>query len=349
MVRKIQNGEYLKRYDNMKAAERQAYEDRVGEWLRTGGRRLTEIVNAQEARFRNAVQLGPEWNDADCQAFEEGARLMSALVAVCDTWLPDLLYTMAARRSVRQMAKCLSGVKAGMKKPDAAGGKPAEPPVEQRPKNPGQYTVKPGSFSVSRVPQTTVTEKRQDNPAPVRPKHIDQYVHLLPQKTQERAAKVRGVLRGLDDAREKMRLLSDSPQVKQDELAAWARKVAAIDKEVKDIYTELDAEWEKLVKSGRVTVDDLGNAHVSDAPEGGSEGAAAETELSTEQKRRRRELRKWLSDTRRGNGSTRQTHVGKWNEKFKEYQELEGAAALKDEKILEAARHYGIELVKSEK
>jgi hypothetical protein len=187
---------------------------------------------------------------------------------------------------------------------------------------------------------------------PVRPKHIDQYVHLLPQKTQERASQVKGLLRDLDDAREKARLLmdmGDSP----DKIELWARHVTRLDNAVKSIYRELDSEWDKLVKQGRVWVDDLGNAHVKPLPQplpkgegedGATEAAgAAAQELTSEQKHRRRELRKFLTDTRRGNGDTREEHVNKWKENFKEYLTLEPKEkALADQKIIEAMKHYNI-------
>jgi len=68
-------------------------------------------------------------------------------------------------------------------------------------------------------------------------------------------------------------------------------------------------------------------------------------EMKSEKRARRRELRKWLTDTRRGNSDkTREEHLRKWHENFAEYLTLEGATAYKDEKIIEAAKHYGIDL-----
>jgi hypothetical protein len=176
----------------------------------------------------------------------------------------------------------------------------------------------------------------------VRPKHIDQYVHLLPKKTQEKAATVRGLLRDLDAARENARRLMDANE-QGDKIAQWASAAQKIDKKVKGIYKELDAEWEKLVKEGRVVIDDLGNARVipdTDASD------TVTSELTSGQKARRRELRKWLVDTRRGNGNTRNEYVEKWKNNFKEYLTLEGDKAFKDEKILEAMKHYGIKNTK---
>ena len=102
MVRKINSNEYLKRYDNMSAVERSAYGDRVGEWLRSGALLLGRRVEESGARFQNVTQASIGWNDSECKAFEDGARLLSALVGVRkDTWLPDLLYGKAVRRTVR--------------------------------------------------------------------------------------------------------------------------------------------------------------------------------------------------------------------------------------------------------
>ena len=68
-------------------------------------------------------------------------------------------------------------------------------------------------------------------------------------------------------------------------------------------------------------------------------------ELKSNQRARRRELRKWLVDTRRGNSdNTRKEHIRKWHENFTEYLTIEGDTAYKDAKIIEAAKHYGIEL-----
>ena len=171
----------------------------------------------------------------------------------------------------------------------------------------------------------------------------------MPQKTQERASQVKGLLRDLDDAREKARLLmdmKDSPA----KIELWARHVTRLDNAVKSIYRELDSEWDKLVKQGRVEVDDLGNAYVKPLPQPlpkgeGEDGVTEPAELTSEQKHRRRELRKFLTDTRRGNGDTREEHVAKWKENFKEYLTLEPKEkALADQKIIEAMKHYNISL-----
>lgn len=354
MVRKLQIGEYLRRYDSMTAAERRAFMDRVGQWLRSGGRMLQGRAGDPDARLQNVLTAGASWNDAECQAFEEGARLLSALVGTADTWLPDMLYVKAAKRAIGNMTRTLLGF-------TVKGASAAKPAREQAAKPAGKDAVnkKRDGFKAPRKAEPEKVHDVKAGPAtsvaagakpvtaaeavPVRPKHIDQYVHLLPEKTQKKAARVRDLLRDLDAAREKMRLLMDAEGVKADDRAAWAKKATSLDNQIRAIYNELDAEWEKLVKSGRVTVDDLGNVRVSEVQDAPS-AQEAKPELTSEQKARRRELRKWLGDKRRGNGSTRDAHVEKWKEAYREFLSLEGPSAAEDAKVAEAALHYGIDL-----
>ena len=367
MVQKIQIGEYGKKYWNMTAAERQTYQDRVGQWLRSDGRMLLERADDFDSRLQNVMGVSVSWNDNECAAFEEGARLLSVLVGVSETWLPELLYAKSARRAIRQMVKCLKkGVPAEKerreKEPTPAlpkGGEkptpalPKENPPLPLPKENPPLPLPKGGNERREVAQHTAERVL---PLPVRPKHIDQYVHLLPKKTQERAGQVRELLRDLDVARENARKLMDSGE-QGDKVAQWAKKATSLDDKVRSIYKELDAEWEKLVKSGRVTVDVFGNASV--APDGKPSGTVAtdgapsgtvteqeKPELTTEQKHRRRELRKWLIDTRRGaEGKAREKRIEQWKVNIKEYLMLEPIeAALKDEKLVKAAEHYGVSL-----
>jgi hypothetical protein len=157
---------------------------------------------------------------------------------------------------------------------------------------------------------------------------------------------VRGLLRELDEAREKMRLLMEDVNAKPDARAAWARKATKIDGTLKGIYRELDAEWEKLVKSGRVTVDALGNAFINEELRMKNEESEEKRELTSEQKARRRELRKWLIDLRRGKeGEARDKRIEQWKMNWKEYLTLEPLeSALKDEKVVAAAAHFGVEI-----
>ena len=381
MIRKIQGNEYLKRYDNMTAQEREEYEGRVGQWLSDNSHMLAQKGEVFEARMQNVLQVSGTWNDQECQTFEEGARLLSALVPTADTWLPDMLYVKSAKRAIRQMVEVLWAVDEGngtsrQNREEQGGGAgmqagaAKETPIQ--PDVPFQGSAGHGDIAGGDKEGETQVKPDGDAPGtvagtvvPTRPKHIDQYVHLLPKKTQEHAALVQGLFRELDDARQKMQLLMDDPKASASDREAWAKKATKCDNTLRKIFDELDAEWAKLVKSGRVVVDDLGNARVLPAAdatgtiaEGDGENAAGvqgdesdgeasgtvAVELTSEQKARRRELRKWLVDTRRGNGNTREEYVRKWEANFREYLTLEGDGAYKDEKILDAAKHYGIEL-----
>lgn len=320
MIRKIRDTEYSKRVERMQPEERRAFGGRVGEWLRSEAPLLTARVGEPGARIQNAVQSSAGWNDRECQAFERGVRLLSALTSVADTWLPEMLYAKSAKRVVRRMVSLLVQYRA-----DSASdvGKPIEGKPERT------EAAKP----LPTFPPETV---------PPRPRHIDQYAHLLPRKTQEMAAQYGPLMRELDAAREKVRLLMNSDEATARDREAWAKRVAKLDATLGDIKRELDAGWEELVRQGRIVIDDLGMAHVADGHE--------ENELDPTQQARRKKLRKWLLDLRRGNtpGQVRERHIQKWHETFREYVTLEGAKAFDDPKILESAAHYGIELKKED-
>ena len=408
MIRKIQGNEYLKRYDNMTAQEREEYEGRVGQWLSDNSHMLAQKGEVFEARMQNVLQVSGTWNDQECQAFEEGARLLSALVNQADTWLPDMLYVKSAKRAIKQMVEALWDVDSQ-----------SIPTVEIIPKSPEVLSMNSKTITAEKIlslqeryagngditdghqqgegenkeevrskkeegrTQTSSIEHQPSSIIPARPKHIDQYVHLLPQKTQEHAALVQGLYRELEDARQKMQLLMDDKRASAADREAWAKKATKCDNTLRKIFDELDSEWEKLVKSGRVVVDDLGNARVMDDVRGKMDDGRGKMDdgrgkmddvrgkmddvrgkmddgrgkmdddsaishqpsaITSEQKARRRELRKWLTDTRRGNGAGRDERVKQWKVNFKEYLTLEGDKAFEDEKILEAAKHYEIDL-----
>ena len=376
MIRKIKTTEYLKGYDAMGDDERTAWLKRVGEWLTGDGKRLLEITDRPMAKSQNIMLLAARWGKDDCQAFYEGTLLLSALAGMTDTWLPTQLFARPAYRAVRQIVELLGnpdgikGCNLGRKGCNLRGkgcnlrGKGCNPrgatATDNTPEDTDVETLDvvetaggpalvQGRKTVIEEEKERIIEKHAEGDAslvPVRPKHIDQYVHLLPQKTQERAAQVKGLLTELDEAREKARLLMEAGE-HSDKIELWARKASRLDGAVKSIYRELDSEWDKLVKQGRVGVDDLGNAYVrplSQLPETEDDGGAPENaELTSEQKHRRRELRKFLTDTRRGNGNTREDHILKWQEAWKEYLTLEPKdKALADQKILEAMKHYEI-------
>lgn len=198
----------------------------------------------------------------------------------------------------------------------------------------------------------TDTVRVQCAVVPARPKHIDQYVHLLPKATQERAAGYGELMRQLGEARDNMQLLMDDDHASAKSREQWAKQATKLDKKIRAIRDELDREWEKVAESGRVRVDALGNAFL--VPDGESSDTSADgegkerepAELTSEQKKRRRELRKWLIDLRRGKeGKDREKRIEQWRVNWQEYLTLEPKEkALVDEKILEAAKHFGIDI-----
>ena len=359
MIQKLRNEDYLKRVGRMTPSELSEYRSMVAEWLENKAPLLENKKATEEAGFQNILQCCTSWNDSECSAFFEGSRLLTALISSCETWLPDMLYTKSAKRVIDKMTSALKELqaKAPADAHDAADtkgkGESEKPSFDE-----AQGTPVPEKIAGLGDPTVIVIPDK----TPARPNHIDQYVHLLPKKTQERAAKYGQLMREFDEMREKERILMESDNASAKDREAVAKRIAAIDKEVGSINKELDAEWKKVVKSGRVVVDDLGMARVIESgnEKTNSEIPATEqssdaehqpsdinpqTSLTSEQKARRRELRKFLTDTRRGNGKTRDEHVVKWQEAWKEYLTLEPEdAALKDEKIVNAAVHYGIVL-----
>ena len=385
MIRKLVTGEYLKPYGDMTAQEREAYRKRVGEWLCSSGERLLALTDRPMARAQNLLMMSGRWTKENCEAAHEGAVLLTALMAVAETWLPSQLWVKSAWRAVRKLTDELSAIhNAQCTIHNGAGAQGAVGPntrstrstqsyqkteravAELAEKGKGTTPGKPtdalrtqegvreaqGKAQGAEVATPSLQERAGEGLLPVRPKHIDQYVYLLPKATQERAGAVRGLLRELDEAREKMLLLMEDVNAKPDARAAWAKRATKIDSTLKATYKELDAEWEKLVKSGRITVDALGNAYVTEDSQSNQNNLSSQSEqsnpieLTSEQKARRRELRKWLIDLRRGKeGKDREKRIKQWRVNWEEYLTLEPREkALEDEKILEAAKHFGIDL-----
>ena len=372
MIQKIQSSEYLKRIGNMTAAEKEAYLNRAGEWLEKQAPMLLSRANDSTATFQNAVQCSAGWNDAECQAWTEGAQLLTALITAGDTWLPDMLYTKAAKRCIHKMVNTVSSLplrsRCSLAIPSAFkfqvsgnhgdrlsdSAKNHEPVAVMRGKPETSVTAYSTPFrSVGQrnndgegEPQNTEAQKvitplanreGQGVSLPVRPKHIDQYVHLLPKATQEKAATVRGLLRDLDVARENARKLMNADNVHADKIARWAKTATKLDEKVKAIYKELDAEWEKLIASGRVTVDDFGNAHVKDDVRSKMEDVH-QTSKDAEDAKRIEYLKKWLRDTRRKPNDERRKQ---WKKNCKELLKLGGVLT---DSIRKAAEYYGVNL-----
>lgn len=282
MIRKIAKTQYLKGWGTMTAQEREEYRKRVGEWLSSDGERLLTITDRPMAQMQNVMQMSVRWSREQCQAWYEGVRLLTALIDVAETWLPTVLYSKSAWRGVRKLVDELSRVQDLRYGSQEAGAAKKEPAANacKGTQGTGRQTTPSGKPTGAQrevgisVETPTEAQREVGMPAgkqqgvtkgtgvPVRPKHIDQYLHLLPKETQERGAMVRGLLRELDEAREKARLLMGDDHASANSRAAWAKKATKIDEQLAKIYKELDQEWEKLVQSGRVVVDELGQAHV---------------------------------------------------------------------------------------
>lgn len=362
MITKISSNEYLKRLDNMSVAERGEYLERVGEWLGLQAPLLKSRMNDVSARFQDVVQCSVSWNDAECKAWNDGVQLLTAVATKCDTWLPDMLYTKSAKRSIEQLTTCLTQ-SFGKDNVAKYGGEKEEPAGKSGDTGKKETASSPfrggtGDGSVNNGHQDSQTKVR---PTPVRPKHIDQYVHLLPQKTQEKAGTIRGLLREMDVARENARKLADAGE-SGGKVAGWAKTAKRLDEKIKAIYKELDAEWEKLVDTGAVRVDDIGNISVDQSalPETDSTSAeprkpgrppmteeekaakAAEREAKkkAENQRNAALLRKFLIDKRNARTDIQKD---KWIAKYKEMVKLAGQDAVTD-KVREAAEYYDIKI-----
>lgn len=435
MIKKILVRDYLKGYGDMTAKEREAFVGRVGEWLAQDGARLLEITDRPMARSQSLMTVTTRWTAEDCKAMAEGISLMSAMVAVADTWLPTQIYMRSAYRAVRQVYIILNslvgvGVKgkadglnvainpitgAPMLPPKAVtrgNGKTSEtaarlqgkgwqghlqpvpamkklPKAEQMTKHPGiekgsgvalqplaKSAAGAGAGNPQALPSSVAGTGQTEKPLPMiktvgkeydaatdtvrvqcavvpaRPKHIDQYVHLLPKATQERASQYGDLMRQLGEARDNMQLLMDDDHASAKSREQWAKQATRIDKKIRALREELDREWDKVAESGRVRTDAFGNAFLM--PDGKPSGTVADgdggeqepAELTSEQKKRRRDLRKWLIDLRRGKeGKDRERRIEQWRVNWLEYLTLEPKEkALEDEKILEAAKHFGIDL-----
>lgn len=362
MIRKVKKEEYLKRYGVMSDKERKDYQNRAGEWLSGGGRLLLEMTERPMARAQNIMLLSARWKEPEVRAFAEGARLMTALVDVVDTWLPTQLYAKSAYRAVRQMNTLLGEVSGG-----GSATQQTKKALRETPAAKAHGTVAAGKAHGTGAQQNLKTESLKPESSrvvPPRPRHIDQYVHLLPEATQKRAAGYGELVREFDISREKLRIVMDDVHASDRDREQWAKKVSRLDEKIGDIRRELDREWEKVEASGCVVMDDLGMAHLVDATDpahpldgrevaitqtGGGEKGAEKTALKTDEKandlRRAALLRKWLIDTRYGNkdAEKRAKYQEKWREKYHEMVRLGGMESV-TEKVREAAKHYEIDI-----
>ncbi len=391
MIRQIQSNEYMKRVASMTEAERLALAKRVGEWLETALKLLQPCADAPLARMQNVMQVGVAWDDHTQDAFNEGVRLLTPFMAVADTWLPTMIYTKAARRCILNMIEVLRANAPKLKvTPKSVPDRVPSPKPEQKPQVP-EPTANPQNPSTTQKrkpgrPRKLTKEEEQaaltpnlfapsgnqstndttSSPVIPRPRHIDQYVYLLPEKTQIRAAQYGPLMRELEQARSNMKLLIDDPHAKPSERERWAKTAVKVDNQIAALRRELDTGWANLVNTGRVVVDDMGMAHIID-PETGQiadpkpkvalpaedgQGKPEEQQkpkekpkpLTPEEKAKRISyLQKWLRDSR---PTATEERKRQWEENARELLHLGGTLS---EAMVKAGEHYGAKIPKQKK
>lgn len=203
----------------------------------------------------SAEQVCGGWTTDAQNAFNEGVRLLTPFVGVADTWLPTMIYTKAAKRSIYRMINILTYCLPRL----GATPKPA-PEAAPTPQPCSRKDAEPQSHTTAQLQQVSMDL----NLAVPRPKHIDQYIHLLPKETQKRAAGYGQLAKDLGTARSNMRLLLDDSKATVTERERWAKTAVALDKKIGDLRKELDTEWSKLTTQKRVSVDVFGVAHILD-------------------------------------------------------------------------------------
>ena len=401
MIRQIQANEYMKRVASMTEAERLDLTKRVGEWLDSSAKLLMPHTNDPLARMQNVMQMGAAWDDHTQDAFNEGVRLLTPFMAVVDTWLPTMIYTKAARRCILNMIDVLRTHAPKLKatpqsvpdrvaspKPEKTQVKEVQTPFAPKPSLPTnpttstQPTDKPKN-KVGRPRKMTKEEEQAalsnnlfapnenklaneatSSPVIPRPKHIDQYVYLLPERTQIRAAQYGTLMRELEQARSNMKLLIDDPHAKSSERERWAKTAVKVDNQIAALRRELDAGWANLVDTGRVVVDDMGMAHIID-PETGkiadpkpvvtapSDDAQEKPQeqpkekpkpLTPEEKTKRISyLQKWLRDPR---ATATEERKKQWEENAHELLHLGGTLS---DAMVKAGEHYGAKIPRQKK
>ncbi len=346
MIYRITSNEWLKRASNMTKPEIQELVARIEAWLKHGAKVLLTRANEPTARMMNVEQVSGEWTSDEQDAFKEGVQLMTSFVNMDDTWLPTMIYTKAAKRSIHRIIDILA------KNLPKFGVTP--PPVLNipTPKPHNHKSTKPHNRTTERL-QPIVTESVA---VVSRPKHIDQYIHLLPEETQKRAANYGQLIKDLGTARGNMRLLLDDAKATATERERWAKTAVALDQKVGELRKELDAEWNKLAALGRITIDVFGIAHLLDENGNVSDSKpniSANVNIKNEEppklpKKARtlhekhadeeiaarvKYLQKWLRDTR---PAATPEHKERWQENVKELIQLGGGIT----KSIEKAGEY---------
>ena len=388
MIKRITVGEWLKRYDNMTEDERRELAERVGEWLEHQAPTLTPKTEEPLARVQDVMQMSGAWSTEEQEAFEEGVKLMTSFARATDTWLPEAIYKKSVKRSVLHIIDVLTvfrpkltAIPESVMPQQPVPAEAAQPTPEVAPKQrgrgrpPKEKSAKDGnpspsdnnsSQNVQKVAQNAKLLTTDLNTIVPRPKHIDQYIHLLPEDTQKRAAQYGALMNDLGTARTNMRLLLDDPQSTATERERWAKAAVKIDNRIAALRKELDDEWGRVVATGHVILDDLGMAHLVD-PETGKvadpkpkvtiptddkkgtmkpkrshhKKAEFEKAMTDEEKKKRISyLQKWLRDPRPEATAERKKQ---WGLNIKELIALGGRVT---KSIVKAGEHYGVKIPK---
>lgn len=428
MIHKITGNEYLKRYDNMTEDEKLKLAERVGGWLDFAPKLLIPKADEPLARMQDVMQVSIGWNDSEQSLFCEGVKLMTAFTGITDTWLPKMIYTKSARRSIRKIIEVLAvcGKKllaAPVSAPDrkAAAAKPisvvvtgeqiakamtgrnnvnspisalqSDPPsAPERPMEGKRKRGRPrksqlpttAQQQVQALPKSTAAGQQAPNANTIsenisrpklnnnlttldamnvvpRPKHIDQYAYLLPASTQQKAVQYGPLMRDLQSARENMRLLMNDQYSSDADRERWAKLAVKIDNRIGDIRKELDAEWNKVVATGRVFVDSLGMAHILDSngnvadpkpivnlhhddakPKGDPKPKKKCPKPMTEEEKAKRitYLQKWLRDAR---PTASEDHRKQWEQNARELIRLGGNLT---DAMCKTGEHYSAKIPK---
>ena len=293
MIKKLEPEHYLKRFYSMSAEEKDSYLSRVRNW--TGGDKSLLLPRGEDrvSVFQNVMACASAWSDSEIKAWNEGSVLITALVGMIESgWLPDGIYVKSARRAIRFIATALDDInrqyssvtypREGEREsrvayfgPDAVDTRKVKGTMEKA--KAAQAEGYAAALEAGKTADAATRELWS-----FRPKHIDQYIHLLPESTQRKAAKIKGLFMELDMARENARLLSEDPHASSGDIAHFAKQAQAKDDAIRAIFREIDSEWAKVVESGRVVVDDLGVARLvektekEEGPSGGEEPAKEE-------------------------------------------------------------------------
>ncbi len=294
LIVRLAESQYMKRFTSMDKNERDCYLERVRNWQGGDRNLLRPRMEDGTAAFQNVIAAAAAWSDAEVKAFDEGCILLTALTGIAESgWLPDKIYAVSAKRAIRHITKSLDEIsrqydgvtrERGDKETKTAYfGEGAADTSQVRGSKKEVARTQADAFVAAMEKGSTGNAQTRELWVE-RPGHLDQYIHLLPESTQQKAANIKALFMKLDEARENARMLVDNPHGDAATRAHWMSKATAIDDQIRAIFKEVDEEWKKVVQSGRVVVDDLGNARVVDVPAVEAAGVVTEAKEVAEEK-----------------------------------------------------------------